>query len=333
MLIGEVAEQSGISARMLRHYDRIGLVSPTGRTHGGYRQYSEDDVRRLFHVEGLRSLGLSLQEIAGVLGDLSFSPASMVEQLLARTRERLAREEELLHRLGLVQASDPGAWSEVLRTIGLMRGLEAYSPSARQRAALSLDQEADRATALLAEAVLSEADPHVAGALHWALARAGEGAIPMLAEALDSPDTGRRHRALAALAKIGSPAARAVLAEAFRHDDPLVSARGALARGQRGDADAIPALVALVVSGRDDVEAADVLAALAAQPGRAGEVASAIAAGLTGAAEPARRRLTAALADIPGPLAQATLTALLDDPGKGVAVTAAFVLRERSREA
>lgn len=48
MLIGEVARRSGVSARMLRHYDALGLVRPTGRTVGGYRAYSADDVRRIF---------------------------------------------------------------------------------------------------------------------------------------------------------------------------------------------------------------------------------------------------------------------------------------------
>ncbi|GHJ47413.1 MerR family transcriptional regulator [Catellatospora sp. TT07R-123] len=332
MLIGEVAEQSGISARMLRHYDRIGLASPTGRTHGGYRQYSPDDVRRLFHVEGLRTLGLSLQEIADVLADLSFSPASMVEQLVARTHERLAREQELLHRLGQVRASDPAAWSDVLRTIGLMRGLDTGSPSARQRLVLALGEQDERDTTLLAETALNEADANVAGALQWALARKGEGAIPVLAEALDSPDPERRHRALAALAKIDSPRAVAVLADAYRHPDPLVSARGTLARGRRGTADTIPALVALVVNGPDDVEAAEVLAVLAAGHGQEEAVARAIAAELATAADPARLRLTAALAEVPGPLARATLTGLLDDRDKRVALTATFVLRTRPPE-
>ncbi|MCW5952071.1 MAG: MerR family transcriptional regulator, partial [Propionibacteriaceae bacterium] len=164
MLIGELAERCGVSARMLRHYDRIGLVSPTERTSGGYREYSPEDVRRLFHVEGLRSLGLSLQEIADVLADLSFDPAAMVEQLISRTQERLRREEQLLGRLTQVQASDAAAWSDVLRTIGLLRGLDADDPSTRLRFALSHAGEATTDARALAEAALNEADPQVAGA-------------------------------------------------------------------------------------------------------------------------------------------------------------------------
>lgn len=329
MLIGEVSEQSGISARMLRHYDSIGLVSPSGRTHGGYRQYTEEDVRRLFQVEGLRSLGLSLRDVADALGDLSFSPAAMVDQLVARTHDRMAREEELRRRLGQVQASDPAAWSDVLRTIGLMRGLDAVDPSARQRLALSLTDDGDRDAATLAEAALNEPDPNVGGALNWALARIGDSAVPVLAEALDSPVADRRHRAVAALEKISSPDATAVLADAFRHPDPLVSGRAVLARGRRGDADTVPALVTNVVDGRDDVEAADVLAALAARPGRADDIAGVIAGELATATDGARRRLTAALADIPGPLALATLAGLVDDPDRGVAVTASYLVHVR----
>lgn len=59
----------GVSTRMLRHYDSLGLVRPTGRTVGGYREYSAGDIRRIFHVESLRLLGLSLRQIGRALED------------------------------------------------------------------------------------------------------------------------------------------------------------------------------------------------------------------------------------------------------------------------
>ena len=330
MLIGEVSRRSGISARMLRYYDSVGLVSPTGRTSAGYREYAEEDVRRLFHVEGLRSLGLSLHDIAVALDDLSFSPADLVERLVIRTRERLAQDEELLRRLGQVRASNPAAWSDVLRTIGLVRGLGDGDPSARQRFVLSLADGGERDVVTVAEAALNEPDPNVANALDWVLARVGDGAVPMLAAALDSPVAERRHRAVTALVKIGSACAYAVLADAVRHPDPLVSGRATLARGARGEADAVPALVALVVDGRDDVEAADVLGALASEHGRADEITRVIAHALTSTGAAARRRLTQALSEIPGPRAQATLIELVDDPDRQVAVTASALVQVRS---
>ncbi|MGJ7442480.1 HEAT repeat domain-containing protein [Aquipuribacter sp. MA13-6] len=331
MLIGEVARRSGISARMLRHYDSMGLVPPSGRSAGGYREYEEEDLRRLFHVEALRSLGLGLPEVAAVLDDLSFDPATVVDGLLARTQERLAQEQELLRRLAQVRASRPAAWSDVLRLVGLVRGLDAASPSARQRFALSLRDPGDATT--LAAATLDETDPVVAGALGWALARTGDSGVPVLAEALHSPVAGRRHRAVAALGKIGSPEAAAVLADAVAHPDPLVAGRAALARGARGDLDAVPALVALVAGGRDDVDAAGVLGALAARHGCADDIARAITTRLAGTGDEGRRRLVAALAEVPGPAARRTLTGLLEDPDRGVALTASSLLRARPAEA
>ncbi|MBP1325479.1 DNA-binding transcriptional MerR regulator [Leucobacter exalbidus] len=329
MLIGEVSEQSGISARMLRHYDKIGLVSPTGRTHGGYRQYSEQDVQRLFHVECLRSLGLNLQEVAKALGDLAFDPAPLVEQMITRTRTRVAEEEELLRRLNQVHRSSPAAWSDVLRTIGLVRGLEVDDPSARQRLALALTGEGQADVPSLTEAALSELDPNAAGALYWAIARNGDKAIPILAEALSSPDAGRRGRAVEALEKINSPRALAALGDAFQHSDPLVSGRAVLARGTRGDTDVIPDLVALIIDGRYDIEAADALGVLAAEDSCADGIVRAIVAGLSEAPVAARQRLTATLAEIPGSAAEATLTALVNDSDRGVALTATSVVRAR----
>lgn len=137
MQIGEVAQRSGISSRMLRHYDRLGVVSPSERTAGGYRHYTEADLRQLFPVEALRSLGLSLKEIAEVLDGPDFVPIPLVARLVERSRDRIAREQELLRTLEQVQVSEPDDWTNGLRTVGLLRGLEASSPSARQRLALS----------------------------------------------------------------------------------------------------------------------------------------------------------------------------------------------------
>ena len=45
--IGDVVERTGLTHRTLRHYDELGLLSPSGRSSGDYRLYSEDDLRRL----------------------------------------------------------------------------------------------------------------------------------------------------------------------------------------------------------------------------------------------------------------------------------------------
>jgi len=65
--VGEVADRAGLTVRTLHHYDELGLVRPSGRTGGGHRLYSADDIERLYIVVGLRELGLSLDRIAAAL--------------------------------------------------------------------------------------------------------------------------------------------------------------------------------------------------------------------------------------------------------------------------
>lgn len=159
MLIGDVARRSGVSTRMLRHYDSLGLVRPTGRTAGGYREYSDEDLRRLFHVEGLRSLGLSLRQITRALQDPTCTPAGLVRDLISGTEERLDRERELLDRLRTVAAAAPTGWPDVLRITELITGLNSPNAALRQRSALVPAEEVRVPAELLAGAVLAEADP------------------------------------------------------------------------------------------------------------------------------------------------------------------------------
>lgn len=107
MLIGEVSRRSGVSARMLRHYESLGLVRPSGRTGSGYREYSAKDIRRIFHVESLRSLGMSLREIGRALDDPGFTPSALVGDLMRQTSDRISAETELLTRLRQIDAADP----------------------------------------------------------------------------------------------------------------------------------------------------------------------------------------------------------------------------------
>lgn len=68
MNIGEAAHAAGISAKMIRHYEQIGLVSPAKRTDAGYRQYSERDVSVLRFIRQARRLGFSMPQISDLLG-------------------------------------------------------------------------------------------------------------------------------------------------------------------------------------------------------------------------------------------------------------------------
>src|ERR1044072_1272299 len=99
---------------MLRHYESLGLVRPSDRTGSGYREYSGADIRRIFHIESLRSLGLSLREVGRALDDPGFTTAGLVDDLVRRSRGRRAAETELLTRLRGIGAADPADWADVL---------------------------------------------------------------------------------------------------------------------------------------------------------------------------------------------------------------------------
>ncbi len=66
--IGEVARRTGVSARMVRHYEGLGLLPKIARTDSGYRQYGEADVHSLQFIKRSRDLGFSMDEIAELVG-------------------------------------------------------------------------------------------------------------------------------------------------------------------------------------------------------------------------------------------------------------------------
>ncbi|WP_328312678.1 MerR family transcriptional regulator [Streptomyces sp. NBC_00442] len=96
--VGPLAEASGLTVRTLHHWDTIGLLSPSRRTAGGHRAYTESDVGRLYQVLALRGLGLGLDTIAVCL-DSGVDPARVLRDHRESVEAHLAALTALRDRL------------------------------------------------------------------------------------------------------------------------------------------------------------------------------------------------------------------------------------------
>jgi MerR family transcriptional regulator, thiopeptide resistance regulator len=99
LTIGALAKRTGLTVRTLHHYDEIGLLEPSGRSEGGYRLYSDDDVRRLERIVLLRNLGIPLTDIGLALRSDASSIVELLERQAADVQMRLEEATRLHARL------------------------------------------------------------------------------------------------------------------------------------------------------------------------------------------------------------------------------------------
>ncbi len=124
--IGEAAARTGVSERALRYYQELELITPSGRTPGGMRRYSEADLARVARIRELQSLlGLNLEEIAVVLQN-----DDRIEKIreLYHDRRTSVSERRRLAREGLDLQEDLRAMVEAKRGAlnDFLAGLDAH---------------------------------------------------------------------------------------------------------------------------------------------------------------------------------------------------------------
>jgi len=106
MNIGEASKASGVSAKMIRYYEQIGLIPPAERKSSGYRFYTQEDIHRLHFIRRARDLGFSVAEIGDLLGlwnDRSRQSADVKRLAQAHIAELEQRIEKLRQMTGTLQ--------------------------------------------------------------------------------------------------------------------------------------------------------------------------------------------------------------------------------------
>ena len=217
--IGQLASAVGLTVRTLHHYDAIGLLVPTERSHAGRRLYSPHDVRRLYRIVALRRLGLGLAEIGALLDS---SPD--LAQAVRRHLERVERELELQRRLRvtltrileLLDAGREPDRDEFIDAIGVMIMSESYYTAEQQ------EQLAERRRAL-GEEGMAAAERDWAELIEAVRAERASGTDPGDPRMLE---LARRWRGLIEQFTGGDEGIRQSLQRMYREQGPQTASRG-----------------------------------------------------------------------------------------------------------
>lgn len=133
MKIGEVAKSSGLSAKTIRYYEQIGLLSTPARASSGYREYTEQDCRRLVFLRHARQVGFSTEACKQLLA-LYENPERRSQEVHALVRDKLKAIEQqvrelksmknILEKMSLQCANDEGAECAIINSLADTEMLE-----------------------------------------------------------------------------------------------------------------------------------------------------------------------------------------------------------------
>lgn len=217
--VGELARRTGVTVRLLHHYDEIGLLKPSRHTGSGHRLYTAADVARLHRVLSLRQLGLALEEIRDCLDRPGFSPAEVIGLHVARLRDRIARERRLCERLealaGRLRAAEEVSADEFLSMIQEMNMIESYYTPEQLE---PIRQRGDR----LGEEGIRRSQEDWAGLIAEVRAAKDRGADPISPEVLD---LARRWTGLVREFTGGDPGIRQSLGRLWKEQGNAIAAQ------------------------------------------------------------------------------------------------------------
>ncbi len=322
--IGEVAERTGLTRRTLRHYEELGLLTPSGRSWSDYRLYDAEDLVRLLQIQNLKALGLSLPEIGEALADPAMDAAATLRSHLAHLQERIADERRLADRLAGLAATPERSWDDVLDAIALAQQLSHPDPIVRLRAAL---RAPGSTTAELLPALVGERDPAVQEVLVWALAQQPDAAGAAV-QRLDDPDPDLRCLMARLLAKLRDPSTVPALLARLSDSEPRVVDTAANALGRIGAPEAAGPLAGLL--GDDRLDAATLTEALAAF---GADAVTAVAERLAADSAATRQHAAEVLGRLESVAAVPALTTALGDSEEDVRLAALLALGELGPQA
>jgi len=147
MNIGQAANTSGVSAKMIRYYESIGLISRATRTEAGYRTYTAADVNALRFVKRARTLGFSIERIETLLelwSDKQRASSNVRRIALIHVAELQARIEELTSMSEALQELASSCNGDSRPDCPILRDLAGTAANPEKESLLSLDASRDR---------------------------------------------------------------------------------------------------------------------------------------------------------------------------------------------
>jgi DNA-binding transcriptional MerR regulator len=146
--VGRLAAATGLSVRVLRHWDEIGVVSPA-RTAAGHRRYGPAEIIRLYRALALRRTGLRLEQVGALLGDADPDPAATLRAHLAELEDDLRERTRLRDRLREALAAGAAGTTPLMRVIETMTMVDGYVHGYRLREGERLRDQAATLAELL----------------------------------------------------------------------------------------------------------------------------------------------------------------------------------------